>query len=332
MISRIADASQVAEARRAAAALAREGGLDEVGGGRVALAATEMATNLLKHAGGGEIVMQRIADGDGDCLELLALDAGPGIANAAHALEDGYSTAGSAGTGLGAIRRQADHFALWSRPGLGAAVMARFTLGRAGAPSPGMAGVTLGAITEPFPGETVSGDGWAFRAAPAGPTLLVADGSGHGPAAAKAADAARAAFEKHQALDCVRLAEVIHGALKPTRGGAIAIARIDTPRRLVRFIGIGNIAGALSSDGACRRMVSHNGIAGHVAAHFREFTYSYAGAPTVILHSDGLSTKWNLGAYPGLATSHPSLIAGVLFRTQRRLRDDACIVVMRTAA
>jgi anti-sigma regulatory factor (Ser/Thr protein kinase) len=328
MISRIADSSQVAQARRAAMALARQGGLDEVGSGRVALAATEMATNLLKHAGGGEIAMQRIVDGEGDCLELLALDSGPGIGDVARALEDGYSTAGSPGTGLGAIRRQADRFALWSRPGLGTAVMARFALDGSAAPA---LAATLGAVVAPYPGETAIGDDWAFSAElPPCFTLLVVDGSGHGAGAALAAAAARSVFERHQTLDSVRLVQMIHDALKPTRGAAIAIARIDGEHRLVRFVGIGNIAGALVSQGGLRRMVSHNGTAGHIASRIREFTYPYAGAPTVILHSDGLSAKWNLDTYPGLAAAHPSLIAGVLFRAYRRERDDACVAVMRT--
>jgi anti-sigma regulatory factor (Ser/Thr protein kinase) len=326
MISRVADPSQVAAARRAAAGLARDCGLDEVGSGRVALAATEMATNLLKHASGGEIIIQRIVDSEGDCLELLALDSGPGIADVGCALEDGYSTAGGPGTGLGAIRRQADHFALWSHPGIGTAVMARFALNGRVPPTPG---ATLGAIVVPFPGETAIGDDWAFAAEPSCFTLLVADGSGHGAGASRAAAAARGVFEQHKALDSVRLVQMIHDALKPTRGAAIAIARIDAKHRLVRFVGVGNIVGALVGEGGLRRMVSHNGTAGHVASRIREFTYPYAGVPTVILHSDGLSAKWNLDAYPGLGTAHPSLIAGVLFRAHRRERDDACIAVMR---
>jgi hypothetical protein len=99
----------------------------------------------------------------------------------------------------------------------------------------------------------------------------------------------------------------------------------------VRFVGVGNITGALLSNGELRRMVSHNGTVGHIAPRIREFTYPFAGDAVVILHSDGLSAKWNLADYPGLATSHPSLIAGILFRDYRRDRDDASIVVLRAS-
>ena len=110
----------------------------------------------------------------------------------------------------------------------------------------------------------------------------------------------------------------VHRALAPTRGGAAALSRIDAPERLLRFIGIGNIAAAIIHDGVTRRMVSHNGVAGHVAPHIREFTYPWHPGDTIIMHSDGLSAKWDMADYPGLALSHPSLIAAILFRDHRR--------------
>ena len=124
----------------------------------------------------------------------------------------------------------------------------------------------------------------------------------------------------------------MHRALMPTRGAAVAVARIDAGARTVRYVGVGNISGVLVSDGGTRHMVSHNGTAGHVAPRIREFTYEFSGDPLVILHSDGLTPRWDLGAYPGLATQHPSLIAGVLLRDYRRGRDDASVVAMRAIA
>jgi anti-sigma regulatory factor (Ser/Thr protein kinase) len=327
MISVVSDPSQVGEARRAASELARTAGMAEAQRGKVALVATEMATNLLKHAGGGLIVIAGFDDADGDGVQLLALDKGPGMAQAQRCIADGFSTAGTAGTGLGAIARQADRFALFSRPGRGTAVLARFRKAAAGKRGAGERGDVVAA----YPGETVSGDGWCY-AAEAGETLLLADGSGHGPHAALAAEVAVRAFREHSEADCIRLAEILHRALRQTRGAAIAIARIDATRRLVRYVGIGNISGTLVAGAETRRMVSHNGTAGHIAPKIREFTYAYEGVPLVLLHSDGISAKWDLAAYPGLAASHPALIAGILFRDFRRERDDACIVAMRGSA
>jgi hypothetical protein len=247
------------------------------------------------------------------------------MADVGRAIADGYSTGGSPGTGLGAMSRQSDRLGVFSRPGLGTAILARFTLAAA-AKSPD---TQLGIVTLPFPGENVCGDGWAIENGKAGRTLFVVDGSGHGPEAAKAAKIAIASFTDHQGDDCVTLVERIHRALAPTRGAALAVARIDAAARIVRFVGVGNITGALVNNGETRRMVSHNGTAGHIAPRIREFTYPFADDPVVILHSDGLSAKWDLSDYPGLAANHPALIAGVLFRDHRRDRDDATIAVMR---
>jgi anti-sigma regulatory factor (Ser/Thr protein kinase) len=321
----VSDPSQIAEARRFAVRQATAAGFDEAAIGRIALVATEMATNLLKHAGTGEIVIGSFADQEGTGLELLSLDKGKGITDVSRSLEDGYSSAGGPGSGLGAMRRQSDRFAIWSRPGLGTAVMARFSRGGPAA------GMTIGAVVDPIAGETISGDGWSFTIATEGLTLVLLDGSGHGIAAAAALEAGLAAFREHVDYDCPRLMEALHRALAPTRGAAAAIARIDARQQLIRFVGVGNILGAVMVDGVMRRMVSHNGVAGHVAPRIREFTYPWLPATTIVLHSDGLSAKWDFRTYPGLATSHPSLIAGILFRDHRRAKDDACVVVMAGA-
>ncbi len=328
METRIADSSQVSEGRRLAVEFARRGGADDAKLARIALIATEMATNLIKHGGGGILVVERFDDAQGSGIELMALDQGAGMADVGRCLADGYSTAGSPGSGFGAIARQSDRLAVFSRPGLGAAVMARLTLEPAGKlPS----GIELGVVSAPHPAETVCGDHWAFGTGKAGRTVLVVDGSGHGAEAARAAQLATQIFARHLDEDCERLVERMHRGLAPTRGAALAVARIDDGQSLVRFVGIGNITGAVAGHGEVRRMVSHNGTAGHIAPRIREFTYPFAGNPVLILHSDGLSARWEIERYPGLAASHPSLIAGVLFRDHRRGRDDATIVALRAA-
>jgi len=249
-------------------------------------------------------------------------------------LRDGFSTAGSPGTGLGAVTRLADRFNLYSRPGQGTAAMARLTARRQpppGAPPGASPGPQIGAIAAAYPGETVCGDAWGVDTS-SGETLLVADGSGHGPIAAAAAHVAVETFRDHAGKPLPRLVEAIHRALQPTRGAAVAVARIDRNAGVVRFAGIGNIAGMLIAGGQGRRMVSHNGTAGHVAPRIAEFTYPFAGPPTLILASDGLTTRWDVAAYPGLSQAHPSVIAGVLHRDHRRGRDDATIVVLRAPA
>ncbi len=327
MIVEVADSSQVSVARRAAADAAEARGFDEENTGRVALVATELATNLIKHASRGEIVIGTYDDASGSGIELLSLDRGEGIADLGRAFEDGVSTAGSPGNGLGAIRRQADQLNVFTRPNLGTAIAARIGNGRH---SKVNGDPVLGAIAMPLRGESVCGDGWAFARSAKGPSLAVADGSGHGPAASAAAQAALRTFENCIDEDCTEILARMHRELAPTRGAAVAIARVDGQARVVRFVGVGNIGGAIvAPDGGVRRMVSHNGTVGHVAPRIREFSYPWADGSVVLMHSDGLSAKWDFTAYPGLAASHPSLIAGILFRDFRRKNDDATVVALR---
>ena len=167
MIVAVAEQSQVGQARRLASEQAKSAGLNDERAGRVALVATELATNLIKHAGQGYLILNRFADADGEGAELLSLDKGPGIVDLNRALSDGYSTAGSLGGGLGAVARLADRFSIFSRPGLGTAVLARFAV----SPAPqDRERIGIGAVVEPYPGEPVCGDGWAYAGGTHGAT------------------------------------------------------------------------------------------------------------------------------------------------------------------
>ena len=326
MYTAVSDRSQVAQARRLVSDQADRIGLPRIRIDQTDIVVTELATNLLKHGGGGFIHARAYDDTGGAGLEILALDRGPGMADVGRCMEDGYSTAGSPGTGLGAIKRLTDDMRTYSRPGLGTAIMVRILH----LPGSGR-GLSVGAVLAPYPGEQVCGDNWSFKQTPAGPTLLLADGAGHGIEAARAAEAAIQTFAANIHGSCEDIVAALHRALAPTRGAAVAVARIDAAARTVRFVGVGNISAILVHSSGARHMVSHNGTAGHVAPRIREFTYEFDANPMVILHSDGLATRWDIAAYPGLTVQHPSLVAGVLLRDHRRGRDDASVVAMRTA-
>lgn len=327
----VGEASAVGEARRQLATLAREVGFDETDTGRVALVATEMAGNLAKHArGGGRIVAQPRVRGERAGIEILALDHGPGIGSLGQALRDGYSTAGSPGTGLGAISRVADEFDIHSAAGVGTAVLAR--LWPRGHPAVVAAPLQLGAVRIPHPGESVCGDAWAWHPRPEGGQVVVADGLGHGPGAAEAAGEAVRVFREHPALAPAEALQRMHGALRATRGAAVAVADLDAVKGEVRFAGVGNIAGTVVGAAGHHNMVSHSGIVGHQMPRQQEFTYPWPPGALVILHSDGVTTRWSLDRYPGLAGRDPSLVAGVLFRDFARENDDATVVVARRTA
>ncbi|HYW05321.1 MAG TPA: ATP-binding SpoIIE family protein phosphatase [Longimicrobium sp.] len=324
---RVEEETQVGEARRQIARLATDLGFDETDAGRVALVATEMAGNLVKHApGGGRLLAQPRPFDGAVALDILSLDQGRGIGNVPQALRDGFTTAGSPGTGLGAISRLADLFDINSVPGVGTAVLAR-VWPRGAEPPPQR--LQFGAVHMAKPKELVCGDAWAMHPRPDGALLLVVDGLGHGPGASEAAGAAVRAFRGMANRSPTEILELLHAELRGSRGAAAAVAVLDAERGEVRFAGLGNIAGTVAGADGERSMVSHNGIVGHQLGKLQEFSYPWGDDSVVVLHSDGVQARWSMSRYPGLTARDPALQAGVLYRDYCRETDDATVVVAR---
>jgi len=326
----IADPSQVGEARRAAVRLATDIGLDEVASGRVALAVTELGTNLSRHATGGRLLIAAHADGDRRGLDVLSLDNGPGMADVDRCLADGYSTSGTPGTGLGAVQRLCDEFSMYSVLGRGTVIFGRVLQPQArfGTSTPAPCFV-FGAVCLAAPGETVCGDAWSFRADGNRASVIVADGLGHGPVAAEAADAALAIFASRPAGGPAQLLTLAHAALRSTRGAAVAVADLDAEAGTALFCGAGNIAGRLISGIADRSLLSQHGTVGLQIRRLQDVPYEWGEHAILVLHSDGLVTRWTLAGLGGLLQCHPVVIAGWLIREQVRGRDDATVVVVR---
>jgi len=323
----ILHASDVAAARRAGQKLADSLGFSEVHAGRLAIVITEAGTNILKHAGEGTLyIMPAQSNAALAGVDVLAVDNGPGIADLALSLRDGVSTAGTAGNGLGALRRQADEFDVWTARGQGAVFFMRLWNGT---PAATPCGVEVGALVLPLAGEDESGDGWAMSCDLDGATLLGVDGLGHGPEAHKAAAGAVGALARRPAATPSETVQLAHDALRITRGAALSVARIDYASHQLRFAGIGNVSGVMCDDVSRRAMVSHNGIVGHNMRKVQEFTVDCPPGALCILHSDGIQTQWDLNAYPGLHARSPAIIAGILMRDFIRRRDDAMVLVAR---
>lgn len=323
----VTESSQPAAARRAVVGLAKATEMGEAALGNLALIVTELATNLVKHAKQGELLMRRLRGEGMDGVEVLSLDKGPGMSNVGRSMGDGYSTAGSPGTGLGTVRRAAAAFDLYSQPGVGTAVVARvFTDGRAGSAH----GRPVGVVRQAKLGEPVCGDNWTVRWFADGWVCAVADGLGHGVIASEAAsiiiEAVRGAPSHFSPIDIV---EAAHRAAKPTRGAAFGVAVLDGAAGVIRYAGIGNIAAVVLNGAERRHLVSHNGIVGHEYRKVSEFAQPWQPQSVLVLHSDGIGTHWDLTRYPGLLARDPSLIAGVLYRDFTRGRDDATVVVLK---
>jgi anti-sigma regulatory factor (Ser/Thr protein kinase) len=327
----ITEQSQTWEARRAALALADRLGFQERERGKVGLVVMEVTNNLINHARSGILLLRAIEQQSRAGIEILSLDKGPGMVDVDECLQDGFSTAGTLGNGLGAIRRLSDFFEVYSLPEKGTALLALLWAAPVSTFQPEMP-LEIGAVCLPKQGEDVSGDAWAGRIDAERGLLLVADGLGHGPAAAIASLEAARIFQDNRYRSPQTIIEAAHGALRSTRGAVLAIAEIDFDQMSVRFAGIGNIAGRIFSPTGHRNLVSNNGTVGHEVRKIQEFTYPWPANGLLIMHSDGLGTQWQLDSYPGLNLKHPSLIAGTLYRDFNRERDDVTVLAVKGTA
>jgi anti-sigma regulatory factor (Ser/Thr protein kinase) len=320
------DPSQTGNARRQALSLALAMDFDELRQGQLGIIVTEAARNIAAHAGQGEIILSPWSYDGTAGIDMLALDKGQGIENVSAALQDGYSTAGTPGNGLGAISRLAGTFQVYSSSGNGTAIFARVLRTAHDTESDSY---DMSSISIPITGETVCGDAWSAERSPGRSLYIVADGLGHGPSAAEAAAEAVRVFHLVSQFEPDRILSEIHSALAKTRGAAVAVAEILHQKQVLRYAGAGNIVGVICSGGKTRSLVSMNGTVGHVVGKIQQFSYPWQPESALIMHSDGLATRWNIEQYPGLASRHPALLAGVLFRDFSRKRDDATILVSR---
>jgi anti-sigma regulatory factor (Ser/Thr protein kinase) len=315
----IDDSSKVGEARRAAHTLANFELTAELAG-KVAIATTELANNLMLHARGGELLIQTLGPEESPMVELLAIDRGPGMGDISRCMSDGYSTAGTPGTGLGAVRRLASEFEISSVPGEGTIVMARF-----GARME----LRYGAVNVAMAGELDCGDAWHIVSDAKGTAVMVVDGLGHGTFAAEAARSCIAAFQSAPFDEPRDVLQRANRAMSKTRGGAAAVARFSNGS--LAYGGVGNITGYLVSAEKSQGLVSHNGTLGLHQRPAQQLEYKVEPGALLVMHSDGLSARWDLKQRAELLRAHPAIIAAALYRDHGRDgRDDATVVVFAT--
>ncbi|MFG2943972.1 SpoIIE family protein phosphatase [Streptomyces adustus] len=341
------DSTRVRDARVAAEEAAALAGLDERRTAAAALVASELATNLLKHAGGGQLLVDLVAPatvGEGrdghDVVQIAAVDHGPGMADVAAALRDGFSTADSLGAGLGTCVRLADDFGLHSAPGRGTVALARIGTtpagaGRAAGAADGAQRCTAraGGVNIPFAGASYSGDTWAWVRAGDRLTLMLADGLGHGPQAAHASTAAAQVLGQSAHLSPAELLRRLDTGLRGTRGAAVALAQLDADTGRLTFAGIGNIGARLREGDTWRHLLSRPGIVGvHRPTTLPETRLPWGPDRLLVLHSDGLPSRWVPPSDPGLLLADPAVVAAVTVRdagsAARPVRDDTAVAVL----
>lgn len=322
--------SDVNEARQRAQVMALTIGFDETASAEVALAVSELGANLLRHTKGGTLTLTPLVDGRRVGMQVISQDRGPGIADVEQALTDGFSTAGGLGYGLGAVNRLMDEFDIVSEPGTseGTRIACKRWLRvdvRRTMPGP----LTFGAASRPHPRMTENGDAFVIKCWGEGALVAVIDGLGHGPFAQHAAQTARQYVESHvdQPLDLIFRG--VGRACRATRGVVMALARFDWGGTQLTFASIGNIEARVFGSVEPMNFAVRRGIVGVNAPNPAVTQHRWQPNYLLVLHSDGLTTRWRWEDFPGLGRTSASVIARRLLQALAKDDDDATVLVVK---
>ncbi len=321
--------SDVAAARRAAKAAAETLGFEGVACEEIGLAMTELATNLLRHARAGRLVLVPLAARGRVGLEIQSQDQGPGIADVERALADGFSTAASLGCGLGAVNRLMDEFDIGSRPS-GTRIVCRKWRRRHHV-SLRACPLAFGAATRPRPGYDLNGDALVLRRWGESALAGIIDGLGHGQFAHRAAEAARQYVESHHDSPLGQLFAGAGRACRGTRGVVMALARFDWALETLAFASVGDIEVRAFPRSVRFPFPTQRGIVGLNAPPATVTKHHWSADNIMVLHSDGLDTHWSLEDFPGLAHKPAGPMARQLLQALAKDHDDATVLVIRKA-
>jgi anti-sigma regulatory factor (Ser/Thr protein kinase) len=317
------DPSRVGEARRRAAQLAAHAGLDETAAGRLAIIVNELGNNLVRHARAGRLLL-----GTGESeVEVIAIDEGPGIADLPRSMRDGFSTGGTPGTGLGAVKRLSQQFDMHSVAGEGTVTLARVQ-GEGQREPDGK--IRVAGVATAAPGEQVCGDTWAAWVTDDAAVLMVADGLGHGIAAAEASQDAISVLQAKRDASLREVVETAHEKLRTTRGAAVGLMRAEG--ETVRCCGAGNVLARVVSGVHDKVITTQHGTLGVQMRRTEETNHAWPAHAIIVAHSDGIESRWRTDRVIPLLSRDPVLVAAVLLRDHTRGRDDATIVVVQRRA
>lgn len=319
---RIDHYSAVHVAAETARAVATECALPGALPDQAAVVASELAGNIDKHARDGVLYIQPLPLGGG--VEVLAADRGPGMAEVARCLTDGYTTTGTLGAGLGAVGRIATELAISSRADTGTVVCARLALPR----QREAARQPVGLVCLPAANQEECGDAALVHDVDAVRTALVVDGLGHGQEAAEAAQTALRSFRSAAEGALPEVMTALHRALRHTRGAAVALLRLRAGE--AEYCGIGNVRMvALSPDGAHHRLTGQPGVVGWRMPAPRTHRVPLTEATTTALHTDGIDLRWAHTPPDHLLRLPAPLLAATVAHGYHLTRDDATVLVAR---
>lgn len=327
---KIEDRSYVSFVKREIHNLIAKAEFSSMRAGELDIVVSELLSNLIKHAGGGEI-FYRLSDEENNnkAFEIYSIDKGPGNNNIAKMMKDGMSSSNTLGQGLGAIERLSNFFQIYSIAGWGTVAYAKilmnepakkFTLSKNS--------IYIDALQVCMPGEEVCGDGYHIKKIGDETQLFLGDGLGHGPNAHEAVTTAIDAFKECTETNPTDILRYMHQKVKKTRGLVGSIASYHHIKKEWKTCGVGNITTRFYEGPTARRVMSHNGIIGlNIPAIMNAQVIADTNFQHIIMFSDGIRNQWELSQYQTILKYASPIIAAAVFKDFARGTDDMTMLV-----
>lgn len=331
LIIPVRDEIDVFKARRAGRELARDLGFSSRDYAAVEIAVSELAANIVRHAGSGTITIAAITDG----LEIVAEDQGPGFPEPAIVCRPRKWGEESLGIGLAGVRRLMDEVEISSTPGQGARVVARLwrekparlLAPRQDFPAPRNGLLDYGVISTSRYGAEHNGDAFVIHEFARQALIAVIDGLGHGEAASLPARKAAGYVRDHCREGLASIIEGCHRLLLGSRGAVMGLVRLELDGATLTCAGVGNIRVAVAGQQPARPHASP-GIVGHTLPPVREERFPYRTGDTIFVYSDGISDRFAPAALQAAGKSVQEM-AELAAREFGRDEDDVTIIVAR---
>ncbi|MFP5040213.1 SpoIIE family protein phosphatase [Parasediminibacterium sp. JCM 36343] len=297
--------------------------------GEIDIIVSELASNLVKHGGGGNILVKLIEENNIQGIEIIGIDNGHGIANLSLVLEDGISTKNTLGHGMGAMKRLSDVFQVYSQKDWGT-----ITLIRVFNEEPALyikpPKIDIRNLILSLHNDNACGDGFYYTLSNTHLKLFLGDGLGHGPEAELAIEKAGEIFLKSTEIEPVPIIRDIHLNVKKTRGLVGTIAVFDITERKWAICGVGNISIKIINSQSSKNYLSYNGIIGlNLPNALNTQEVAYEKGQTIIMCSDGIKSRWDLSKHPAISRYDLSVLTACLVKDFARNTDDTAVMACK---
>jgi len=330
--------SEVMMASMSAIRMAEKAGMSAVECTMCATAVSELATNIMRYADEGKILLHF----EKDTFHITAKDHGPGIADVDLAMQEGHSGGTGLGMGLPGVARMMDNMNIETSVGMGTCVTVSKIKHHQIKAAPLITKPNLklkgtkatvkrlddALLVRPAPGEQVSGDGILSIDIPSYHFMALWDVSGHGDNAHKLSEKVERFIRQHCEKEPHTLLREVHEKFRGTRGLVAVIARLSPTSGWLEYAGVGNVSLLHVHAHGMRRLALQEGIIGYQIRTPKSERLQLHKGDTLIMHSDGIQTiREALQVYR--YTTANELLKTIFKNHTARQADDASCLVLR---